>query len=436
MAKGNLFLGHARGKVGDVVFSRAYGKQITRARASQVANPRTIRQNTQRCILATIAKAAAALTPIVDHSFANVTYGAESVRHFRKVNMDKLRQSYLADGADGFNMVAKGGGFLAGQYIISDGNLPAFQCIPTDGLNPIFVQGAGRLSESSDVYVSDFKAAYPFLQGGDQLTLVRIEKVSGSFAAGDAVCALTYDRMVFAPNAFDNDQAEIMTAGHINGAFLDLSKTTNRDMLIGIGDASSGALGFERATGGSVVACALILSRLVNGKWQRSTQSFTMLEQDDYADNEAAIDSYGNVAASVAGADEYLNQATEGEVEQGISSPYLLVRIMAGGDMRSEHTIYRGEDLDIGTIDLEPQLKIVANAYGTGSAGIESVQFLDIEGTSTDGDINIESSGTYAARYVEFAPGDDGNFVGTYMVNCGLAMAPTRIHFKLQAPQP
>jgi len=432
MAKGNLFLGHARGKVGDVVFSRAYGKQITRARASQVANPRTIRQNTQRCILATIAKAAAALTPIVDHSFANVTYGAESVRHFRKINMDKLRQSYLADGADGYNMVAKGGGFLAGQYIISDGNLPAFECIPTDGLNPIFVQGDGRLQEDADVDVANFKAAYPYLQGGDQLTLVRIEKVSGSFAAGDAVCALTYDRMVFAPNAFDNDQAEFLTAGHINSARLDLSKTTNRDMLVGIGDESSGALGFERAIGGSVVACALILSRLVNGKWQRSTQSFTMLEQDDYADNEAAIDSYGNVAASVAGADEYLNQATEGEVEQGISAPYLFVQIMENGDLKNTVTLYRGDDQDLGAIELVPGLKIIANAYGTGSAGIESVQFLDIEGTSTDGDINIESSGTYAARYVEFAPGDDGNFVGTYMVNCGLAMAPTRLHFSLR----
>ena len=435
MAKGNLFLGHARGKVGDVVFSRAYGKQITRARASQVANPRTIRQNTQRCILATIAKAAAALTPIVDHSFANVTYGAESVRHFRKLNMDKLRQSYIADGGDGFNMVAKGGGFLAGQYIISDGNLPAFECIPTDGVNPIFVQGAGRLPENSDVPVHAFKAAYPYLKGGDQLTLVRVEKVSGSFAAGDAVCALTYDRMVFAPNAFDNDQADIITGGNINGAYLDLTKTTNTNMLTCIGDAETGALGFERASGGSVVACALILSRLVNGKWQRSTQSFTMLEQDDYADNEAAIDSYGNVAASVAGADEYLNQATEGEVEQGISSPYLFVQITENGAVRSEHTLYRGEDQDIGAIDLVPGLKIIANAYGTGSAGIESVQFLDIEGTSTDGAIDIESSGTSAARYVEFAPSDDGNLVGTYMVNCGLAMAPTRVHFSLQVPQ-
>ena len=109
---------------------------------------------------------------------------------------------------------------------------------------------------------------------------------------------------------------------------------------------------------------------------------------------------------------------------------------MENGDIKRSITVYRGENKDLGDINLVPGLKIVANAYGTGSAGIESVQFLDIEGSSTDGAINIESSGTNRARYVEFAPSDDGNFVGTYMVNCGLAMAPTRVHFNLKVNEP
>lgn len=429
MAKGNLFLGHARGKVGDVVFSRAYGKQITRARASQVANPRTIRQNTQRCILATIAKAAAALTPIVDHSFANVMYGAESVRHFRKINMDKLRQSYLADGADGFNMVAKGGGLLAGQYILSEGNLPAFECVPTDGLNPIFVQGSGRLSENADVDVHDFKVAYPYLQGGDQLTLVRIEKVSGSFAAGDAVCALSYDRMVFAPDAFDNDQAEIMTAGHINGAFLDMTKTTNGAMLIGIGDTTTGALGFERATGGSVVACALILSRLVNGKWQRSTQSFTMLEQDDYADNETAIDSYGNVAAAVAGADEYLNQATESDEQEGLSGPYMHVKIVKEGDVLQDVTIPQGGQITMTPVESLTDFDIIAEAYGDQG---NRVAYLNINEQDTYRSM-AKGGGTYKAMSVVFHVSGDAQ--QKYYVNGMIGSQATRAYLTI-TPQP
>lgn len=48
MAKGNMLLGYARGKVGSLVFSRRKGEQITRARNFAPANPRTNAQLAQR----------------------------------------------------------------------------------------------------------------------------------------------------------------------------------------------------------------------------------------------------------------------------------------------------------------------------------------------------------------------------------------------------
>lgn len=48
MAKGNLFLGYGRGKVGSLVFSRRKGEQIVRARNTAPANPRTNAQLSQR----------------------------------------------------------------------------------------------------------------------------------------------------------------------------------------------------------------------------------------------------------------------------------------------------------------------------------------------------------------------------------------------------
>lgn len=50
MSKGNVLLGMARGAVGDVVFSRLKGQQVTRARNRQPANPRTSSQMYQRAI--------------------------------------------------------------------------------------------------------------------------------------------------------------------------------------------------------------------------------------------------------------------------------------------------------------------------------------------------------------------------------------------------
>lgn len=54
--KGNMFLGYARGSVGDVTFARQKGQQVARARNRQPANPRTIGQSMQRSLFANAVK--------------------------------------------------------------------------------------------------------------------------------------------------------------------------------------------------------------------------------------------------------------------------------------------------------------------------------------------------------------------------------------------
>lgn len=54
--KGNMFLGYARGSVGDVTFARIKGQQTARARNRQPANPRTSGQMTQRTMFMSAVK--------------------------------------------------------------------------------------------------------------------------------------------------------------------------------------------------------------------------------------------------------------------------------------------------------------------------------------------------------------------------------------------
>lgn len=56
MAKGNLFLGSARGSVGDVTFSVNKGNQVTKRRNRQPNNPRTFSQMKQRARFAYLSK--------------------------------------------------------------------------------------------------------------------------------------------------------------------------------------------------------------------------------------------------------------------------------------------------------------------------------------------------------------------------------------------
>lgn len=56
MAKGNMFLSQARGKVGSVVFAVVKGQQVERVHNPKPANPRTFGQQAQRSLLANMTK--------------------------------------------------------------------------------------------------------------------------------------------------------------------------------------------------------------------------------------------------------------------------------------------------------------------------------------------------------------------------------------------
>ena len=87
----------ARGKVGDVVFSRLNGEQISRVRNRHPNNPRTNKQLVQRAIMATIMQTYSAGKVIFDHSFQGKAVGAENQREFMSLNAKALRQAIAND---------------------------------------------------------------------------------------------------------------------------------------------------------------------------------------------------------------------------------------------------------------------------------------------------------------------------------------------------
>lgn len=363
MARGNLLLGKAKGKLGSVVFAQANGEQITRSKPESVKNPKSTGQNTQRVILATIAKDAALLTPIIDHSFANIKYGADSVRYFRKINLGILRNSVISLVGTNYNLTAKGGGAVPNYLKVSEGSLPAFN-MSTDKGAVAFYGSNNTLSAADNITVEEFKLAYPYIQGGDQLTLVKIVKTAGSLIDGDAIFALKYDRIVFAPNAFDDPDVNIFTSGNINQNLLDLTKTTNTAMLSSVAGGAGLGLGFTASTD-NTYAAALILSRKVNGKWQRSTQFMELCEFDDAADNAAAIASYG-ATASVNAQNEYLNQAEQSTGKKGVSGSYANFYSQIGDTENDLSSLDAGETKSINVAAAaNSEILLTCSGYGT-----------------------------------------------------------------------
>lgn len=91
MAKDNLFLGQARGKIGDIVFYRMNGVQMSRTRNRHPRNPDTNPQKVQRAISATISQLYRAGRRIFDHSFQGKSVGAKNQHYFLSENMRILR---------------------------------------------------------------------------------------------------------------------------------------------------------------------------------------------------------------------------------------------------------------------------------------------------------------------------------------------------------
>lgn len=97
MAKGNMLQGMARGKVGDVVFSRLNGEQIARVRNRNPKNPRTNAQLYQRAIMATVMQAYSVGKAIFDHAFQGYSVGEGCQRRFMTLNAKRLRNVLASD---------------------------------------------------------------------------------------------------------------------------------------------------------------------------------------------------------------------------------------------------------------------------------------------------------------------------------------------------
>lgn len=130
MAKGNMLLGYARGKVGDLVFTRVDGEQVSRPRNRHPYNPRTNKQLVQRAIMATIMAAYSAGREIFDHSFEGYRVGAGCQRRFLSLNANMLRAQLAADyeNATPEEALAKVTApkiqtIIPNQYVISEGSM-------------------------------------------------------------------------------------------------------------------------------------------------------------------------------------------------------------------------------------------------------------------------------------------------------------------------
>lgn len=261
MSKGNMLLGFARGKVGDLVFSRSNGQQVTRAKATHIKNPQTESQMIQRIILNTIAQAYSRFSAICDHSFEGVQSGQKSVSYFMSKNMDLLRSRLAAEIAEGYDLGSiyafspvNSNEYASNEYIIAKGTLPSVVVVFTSNAN------TAEFAVTANTYQGVIDALG--LQRGDQLTFITTQGTTG------ASTSFNYARIILDPTNPDGSSADLSSPFIVNNA-VNLPSPRNTGQFSTLTcDGSKVTFAFSAQP---MSGAAVIVSRQnTNGTWLRS----------------------------------------------------------------------------------------------------------------------------------------------------------------------
>ena len=326
MSKGNLFLGFARGKLGDVVFSRNSGEQVARARNRSPKNPQSALQMLQRVCMKTSSSAFSMMQAICNHSYQGRSEGTPCQSRFTELNVAQMRRQLrdLIEQGDPVDILESVESNFAGKYdtgaqirpyVISEGTLPVMSyeiggmgvCVAA-----LVIPGLATTVATTMTYQQVINALG--LQAGDQITFVALSV--DDTKDGSTFNAFKFARVILMPSDGDLSKPFFKVGTGGSDYEINLPNEANEGTVgftVAAGKASFFLSGLDPNEGSanSTCACAVIASRLSGGVWQRSTQSLAL--QDLSALTKTHDEAYlsGAIASflTVQNSSLYLNQA-------------------------------------------------------------------------------------------------------------------------------
>lgn len=290
MSKGNIFLGFGRGKVGDLVFSRQNGEQITRARNRSPKNPRTPLQLLQRVVMATVSGAYSLLSDITDHSFQGEQQGTATQSRFIQRNVALLRARLASEINAGdertitssrkTNFSVKGSTLPEmNAYEISEGTILPVTTVFASSAFGLVVPGISSITNAPTYkQVVDGLG----LQRGDQLTFLVLSTndLDPSSEEESTFNGFKYARIILDPSNGDMTGTFISTGGVANP-----NERNEGDIKLSWAAVESVGTVLQFSVPGidvqpdkssTMAAAAVIVSRQAGGVWLRSTQSLVL----------------------------------------------------------------------------------------------------------------------------------------------------------------
>lgn len=281
MAKNNLFLGNASGKIGDVVLYNARGQQIARKYNPSPHNPQSPTQLLQRVVMKTSSLGYSFMVAICDHSFQGSAPGTESQSRFTKLNIAQMRlqlADYINSGDPEEILSCAESNFAAADaslpemmpFIVSDGSLPQMTVSFGGSGGDAFGYLRGINAIPANPTYADICDRLGLL-AGDQLTFMFLSCDDTEEASQSKFNGFTYARIILSPNDGDMTSAFFGTeSGTVNKPNPRNEGSIEVVLDNGAIKFNNGVMETSAESPNSLAAVAVIASRWSGSVWQRS----------------------------------------------------------------------------------------------------------------------------------------------------------------------
>lgn len=407
MAKGNALMGTLSGKLGDLVFFRRKGEQVSRAYIKKVPNPNTRAQVRQRSSLTNIIRLYQSSPSFFASAFQNKKVGQSDYNALVSLNLRSDVQIFLPK-----EMADNGGGVVA-PYIITSGSLQPI-IVTGQGVNAVTNIAVGADFEiTEDTTVAQLSAAIlnnnTFILEGDQLSYLSIEQYT--YMDYPRLRARKYELVI---SLSDNTTV--------------FSVMPEQAMAVSGGFIAHGALVYSGAF-------AWVLSRVVNGSLHVSRQSLIVTDSGLYADyvGDAAITRAETSYMATSGV--FLDPNDSGDGTSAVPSVIASVaqvslqgtRLVANGSpvtLAAANTIAAGALVLTGSgLGAVPSISLTAGNGTTtrtvnvpvtavGDTQLSNTEAITLTGLTRVTNMQISISDRQVFAWTSNASGDDDNPIG------------------------
>lgn len=277
MAKSNSFFGKRRGSTKNFTFTVFNGHQVTKEKAEQVKNPRTLAQMRNRMVLTTSSAAYAAMKEIVDHSFQGYTYGLQNMSRFQSVNNMLLRDN-IGAATPQFAYCNYGKAqLLPGAYQVSEGSASAI----SHEYNKVSVRNTSFAVEFGNLYFGNTVSADNCMKSlgiavGELATFVAILPLSGGLGHRFVFLRITALKAGNVALTSENlDEYFKIESNYPSQAYFNVEGKVSIHLNIGTVDTAA------------AYAWGCIHSKLNNSVWQRSSETLVLVNDGALAPSSA-----------------------------------------------------------------------------------------------------------------------------------------------------